>query len=47
MAYVAVACALFKYPDATAIAFSVVVEETLIGPEYKLELIVGVDSSTV
>jgi hypothetical protein len=47
MVYVAEARALFKYPAATAIAFNVVDDATLIDPVYRVELAVGVDSSTV
>jgi hypothetical protein len=42
MVKAAVATALFEYPVATAIAFSVSVAETLIGPLFTAELVVGV-----
>ena len=45
--YVADPGALFKYPDATAIAAIVSEVETVIGPEYNDELVVGVEPSVV
>jgi hypothetical protein len=45
--YVAVATALFEYPGAMAIAFSVSEVETLIDPVYTAELLVGVLPSVV
>jgi hypothetical protein len=41
MVYVAVATAPLRYPLAAAIAFSVSVEPTVIGPLYTSELVVG------
>jgi hypothetical protein len=38
---------LAEFPPATAIASSISVAETVIGPLYKVELVVGVDPSVV
>jgi hypothetical protein len=42
MVYADELTALFEYPDATAIAFTVSVVFTAIGPEYTADAVVGV-----